>query len=180
MSLEDPQKMPSIPLQQVIEASQDLPAPFRIAITLLCTKIDKGFSSILFFMRRVIELDRQREDDHAELVERIEELEDQVKTLVAAARSEVSEPETSSLVAEVAEMRDREITTSTKLAEVHAQLKAGEFADAAVEKYKAEQAEKAEKRSKGIAVLWKTFWAGMGAAILYALSLLAKVLGLSS
>lgn len=118
-------EFPSMPLDAVIEASSDLAdGKLRRALVLLVTKIDKGFSSILFYMRsireRVALVARQQEEQE----NRLRAIEDQFAALTAKRE----------MTAALDEARERENTARHQLAKVQGEARAREKLEAKEEK----------------------------------------------
>lgn len=130
-----------MPLDAVIEASTDLAdSKLRRALVLLVTKIDKGFSSILFYMRsireRVALVARQQEEHES----RLRTIEDQFSALRAQREADAA----------VDEARERENTARNQLAKAQGEAKAREKQEEKEEKV----AERAHEW-KQLSVKWK-------------------------
>lgn len=175
----EPNPMPSIPLRELIKASEGLPAAFQSAVILLCTKIDKGFASIYFFMRSVNSENKASEERYRSLLSRVEALETREKNQALSEKEAQKDERVEELVKEV---KQREITARQDLAQVQLEVRAQEIAEKMVQEAEAAREIREEKDAAKKVIrrerLWRMFWAGVGASVLYGLKLLAQYLGL--
>lgn len=150
-------ELPAMPLDAVLEASAELAAhsKLRNALVLLVTKIDKGFASILFYMRsireRVSMLARQQEGHEL----RIRQLEDELAALKSWRDSD----------AKVEAARERENTARHELAAARGEAKA-------LEKVEAKEERRARRQDEWNALdnKWKIAIAGGVLTLLTALT----------
>ncbi len=133
--------LPALPLDSVLEASSEIDDDrLRRALVMLVSKIDKGFSAMLFYMRNVRERVATLARDKDSLEERLRKVEDELATLRAQREA----------AADVYAAREAENTAKHRLAAIQGEAKAREKADA-----KAEKDEERQDEWKQLNLRWK-------------------------